>query len=202
MSHSPTPPAPLSWDSERGTTPERPPHVAGFKPAELITRPRRTTIALVLVVLAAVTTLTITALAATHVVALRETLTSIIPDDLNEEYSEATIQRAINIVLGTVGGLGLLLTLIQVLSALQVWRRKSGARPALTIAVVLSLPVAFVSASLRNAATTDMVATLLSLIALCAAVVLVLTPRVATWLRQDETPRKQKLLTPATSEQV
>lgn len=194
------PPAPLSWDSERNTSPGRPPLTAGVSPIELIERPRRTVFAFTLVSLAAAIAITVTVLAAMQVNALRDILTSIIPEDLSEEYAEETIQRAISIILATVGSLGLLLTLIQVLSAVQVLRRKSGARVLLAIAVVLSIPVAFVSASLRDASAADLVPTLLSLGALSAAVILVLTPRVSTWLRQDETPGKQKLLTPAEPE--
>lgn len=196
-----TPPAgaehePLSWDSARPSAPERPSFASNLPDDTLIERPRRVGLSLVLVIVAVATLTLLNVLAAFNFDIIRDTTIAALPDDLTTDYAESDVRGAVLLLLIVVGGLGLILSLIQLASAsILRMRRSSGSRAVLTVATILHLPIVFLAFALRDAGAADAGLTLGSAIVLLAAVTLVLTPKVSQWLRQNEQPRTIPLVT-------
>lgn len=176
-----------SWDVDRWGAPKRPSFASNFTPEPAIERPRRITVASWLVLAAAVIFLALTALAAWQFGEVRDTVTEALPSDLEADYTAGEIRRAVRVLIGVVAGLGLLLTLMQVLTIRSVSRRRSGsARVLFVVSVVLYVPVAVISTSIRALGRYDPAATTVAVLCLLIAVVLVCTPTVSAWWRQPD----------------
>lgn len=190
------PPPQLSWDAHREDAPERPRFERSFVPEEAISRPRSVLLAFVFVLIAVLSFAAVTAIAAVQYDGIRGGLAALLAEELQDEYEPEDMQRAVNVLLGSVWVGGLLLSLVQVLSAQSVLlRRSSTARVVLIASIAVFLPVAVVALSLRDGTTLDLVLSAAGGVLLCAAAVLLLLPRVSKWLRQRETPEARPLIT-------
>ncbi|TSD65187.1 hypothetical protein [Aeromicrobium piscarium] len=176
-----------SWDVDRSGAPKRPSFASNFTPQPPIERPRRVTVAVWLVLTAVVIFLALTALAAWQFGDVRDTVTEALPTDLEADYTDGEIRRAVRVLIGVVAGLGFLLTLMQAVTIRSVARRRSGsARVLFVISVVLYLPLAVLSTSIRALGRGDLAASAVAVLCLVVAVVLVCTPAVSAWWRQPD----------------
>lgn len=187
----------LSWDAEKIDAPVRPSYVSSLVDEPFIGRPRRVTVALLLVVGALVAFVAVTVGAAFRFDEIQVGMVQALPDDLTVEYTETDTQKAVYVLVGAAGGLGLLLTLMQLLSVRKVaTRRSAGARMLFVLTVLLFLPVGAVSYAVRNGGVADLVVSTISVALLLAALVLVCTTKVTRWLRQSEPRRSIPLVVP------
>ena len=176
-----------SWDVDRWGAPKRPSFASNFTPEPPIERPRRVVVATWLVLVAVLIFLVLTALAAWRFGDVRATVTEALPSDLEDDYTAGEIRRAVRVLIAVVAGLGLLLTLMQALTIRSVARRRSGsARVLFVLSVVLYVPVAVLSTSIRALGRYDLAATALAILCLLVAVVLVCMPAVSAWWRQPD----------------
>ena len=179
-----------SWDAERTQAPQRPRFSSSLPAEDLIPRPRRMLVALVLAIVAALAWLTIVALGALDLDSLRLSLVDALPEDLRTEYEEATQQSAASIMLGVVAGLGTVVVVAQLLAMRAiVVGHTSLARIVYAVATVIQIPVTLVALLLAGDATTSIVLGGVAVTCAIVALVLLLTPRASRWLRQGEAPR-------------
>lgn len=190
-----TEPTGPSWDTERQGAPPRPSVHSSLPPEDRVPRPQRVVVAVWLVLAATVVFVLLTVLAGLRLDEVREAVTTSIPDDLSEDYSATQIRRAVWVLIAAAGGLGLLLTLGQLLSIRSVAARRSQVGRVVFVAmVVLSLPVALLSASVRSGGRGDEALSLLVAVCLLVAAVLICLRPVSVWLRQTERRERIPLL--------
>ncbi|OUZ08264.1 hypothetical protein BHE97_13610 [Aeromicrobium sp. PE09-221] len=186
-----------SWDVDRRDAPPRPSVATDFAPEPPIERPRRVAIAMWLVFVAAVIFVGLTVLAGLRLGEVREAVTAALPSDLEEDYTASEIRRAVRVLIGAVAGLGLLLTVMQVLAIVSVAKRRNTTARVLFITVlVLYLPVAAVGPSVRSFGAYDTALSGLAVASLLVAMILICTPAVTRWWRQPDRRGPLPLLRP------
>lgn len=186
-----------SWDAASTGAPHRPALGVNLSEEVHVARPTRIVVGFVLVALAVIGFLAITTSAALRFDGIREATIAALPDDLTHDYTNGELVRAVQVMLAAIGGLGLVLALMQLLSAsaLMVNRSATG-RGVLIVATVLYFPVAFVSIVVMQGNAIETGVSGAIGVCLLAAVVLVCTPRASLWLRQSEKRKPIPLVAP------
>lgn len=187
----------LSWDAVRTEAPERPSFLPRISEETFVGRPKRTVVAFLFVLLAVLSFIVVTAMAALRWDEIQDVLLNAMPDSLRDDYSDSDAERAVRVLLAAIGGLGLVLTLGQVLSASSLLtRRASSARVVLVVCTVVHLPLSFIAVTVRDGGLLDIVLSSVAAACLVVAVALVCTPVVSHWLRQNEQRRSTPFGTP------
>lgn len=185
----------LSWDAASTGAPDRPTYASTIPEDAYIDRPRRIVAGFVLVILAIVAFVVFAVLAAWRFEEIRDTTIAALPDDLTSDYTDEDLERAVQVLLAAVGVLGLVLALLQLLSANTLMvNRSAAARVTLVVVTVVFLPVAFVALVVAEAGIVDTALVGAAGLCLLTAVALACTPKASRWLRQSAKRRSTPLL--------
>lgn len=189
----------VSWDAGRASAPPRPKVEAGTVPTpELIERPQRIVIAIALVVTALAILVIAAITTANNYESVRESLVTIIKTELDEEYARDDMMLAVNVLLAVSWGLAILVALVQLLNAIAVWTRRSrSARNTFVIVTIVSQVTTGLTILLRDAAGVDLLIGGVGMMITLIAASLLVTPRVALWLRQADRRERKPLVSPA-----
>ena len=184
-----------SWDAAREGAPPRPEFISSLPEQMFVARPKRVIIAWVVVFAGVIGVLIVIASAAFRIDALRDTMLAALPEDMTEEYAEADIQRAADVILAAIGGLSVLVALGQLLSmSALAARRSTAARLVFIVLTALSVPVTLLTIIVGEGGTPVIVMNAMIVCGMFTAAVMICTTPVSTWLRQSEERRTVPLL--------
>src|SRR5699024_2550174 len=132
--------APISWEAERANLPERPAFSSNLNAETLIARPRRTLVAVLILVLAALAGIAIIVSGVLALEELRANIVSALPEDLTSEYSNESVQQAATVLLGVAAAALVAMLTVQAVSiSTCVLRRSRAARATFSVASIATI---------------------------------------------------------------
>ncbi len=195
-------PAPISWEAERRNLPERPAVSSNLNAETLIARPRRTVVAAILFVVAALAVLASIVNGVLMLETLRTNIVTALPDDITTEYSEESVQQAATVLLAIAAALLAVVLIVQAMSLNTCIRARSrAARVTFSVASIAMILAIGIGLVLREPSTWDVALSATASCLVLLATVLICTPPVTRWLRQSE-ERRTIVLADAVSERA
>lgn len=176
-----------SWDADRDTAPDRPILPIGISNETRIEQPKRVLVGVLLVVVGALSFISVLVIAFLHLEEIREGFISVLNENLDDDYADEDKENAVHILLGILGGVALLITLGVLIAANTVRASKNSvARIFVIVLTLFYLPSAFLTSTLREDNWLELTLGGVAAVCFTVAAILFFTPRVSTWLRQSE----------------